>query len=64
MSPYYWVAKSYTHIFDLDYGDTFSSVSKISFVRLFLLVAAIHHWPLYQLDIKIAFLHGEFSRGS
>jgi len=34
-------------------------VAKITFVRPFLAIAAIHHWPLYQLDIKNAFLHGE-----
>ena len=28
-------------------------------VRLFLSIAAIRHWPLHQLDIKNAFLHGD-----
>jgi len=43
------VAKKYTQIYGLDYGDTFSLVAK----------KAIHHWPLHQLDIKNVFLHGD-----
>lgn len=52
------VAKWYTQIFGLNYGDTFSFIAKISSVHVFLLIAAISHWPLYELDIKNAFLHG------
>ena len=40
------VAKWYTQIYGLDYGDTFSPVAKMSYVRLFLSMVAIHHWPL------------------
>jgi len=56
------VAKGYTQIFCLDYGDTFSPMAKITFVRLFLAMVVIHHWPLQQLDIKNAFLHGDIAK--
>ncbi|PHT39465.1 hypothetical protein CQW23_23038 [Capsicum baccatum] len=53
------VSKGYTQIYCLDYGDTFSPVVKIASVRLLISLAAMHHCPLHQLDIKNAFLHGE-----
>ena len=34
-------------------------MDKIAFVRLFLSMAIIRHWSLYQLDIKNVVLHGD-----
>jgi len=53
------VAKGYTQNFGLDYGDTFSLLAKITFVRLFIAMTAIQRWPLYQLDVKNDFLNGD-----
>jgi hypothetical protein len=55
------VAKGYTQIFGLDYGDTFPPVAKMISLHLFLSMAAIRHWSLYQLDIRNAFLHGNLA---
>ncbi|XP_071940172.1 uncharacterized protein [Coffea arabica] len=52
------IVKGYTQIFGLDYTDIFSPVAKMSSVRLILSLSTVHHWPLHQLDIKNAFLHG------
>ena len=53
------VAKGYTQIFGLDYGDTFSPVAKMDSIRLFIVMATIQQWPLYQLDVKNVFLNGD-----
>ena len=52
------VAKGYTQVYGSNYYDTFSLVTKIVYVCLLLSMATMQSWPLYQLDIKNAFLHG------
>ncbi|RDX87093.1 hypothetical protein CR513_31475, partial [Mucuna pruriens] len=53
------VAKGYTQVYGLDYGDSFSPVAKITTICLLLAMATIRHWPFHQLNIKNAFLHGD-----
>ena len=55
------VAKGYTQQYGSDYYDTFSSVAKIAFVCLLFSMAAMRSWPLFQLDIKNVFLHGDLA---
>ena len=55
------VAKGYTQVYGSNYGDTFSPIAKIAFVHLLLSMVAMCSWPLYQLDIKNVFLHGDLT---
>ena len=48
-----------TQIYGVDYSDTFSLVAKVTYVRLFISLAASYNWDLHQLDIKNVFLHGD-----
>ncbi|XP_059658608.1 uncharacterized protein LOC132304926 [Cornus florida] len=51
--------KGYTQTYGIDYDETFSLVAKISSIRALMSIVANCNWPLFQLDVKNAFLHGD-----
>ena len=53
------VAKGYTQTYRIDYSETFSPVAKIDTIWVLFSIVANEDWPLYQFDVKNAFLHGK-----
>jgi hypothetical protein len=53
-----WVLRGFTQRPGVDYDETISLVVKPATVRMVLSIAVSRDWPIQQLDVKNAFLHG------
>ena len=53
------MAKEYAQTYGMDYSNTYSPVTKMPYIRLFISMAATYNWDLHQLDMKNVFLHGD-----
>jgi len=55
------IAKGFHQQPVIDYGETYSLVIKPTTVRIVLSLALSNGWPIHQIDIHNAFLHGDIS---
>nr|GEY10331.1 60S ribosomal protein L26-1 [Tanacetum cinerariifolium] len=53
------VANGSTQLEGVDVDETFSPVVKLGTIQTVLSLAISRHWPIHQLDVKNAFLHGD-----
>lgn len=56
-----WVFHGFNQQFGVDYDETFSPIIKPATVRVVHSIATSSSWPIHQLDVKNAFLHGILS---
>jgi hypothetical protein len=56
------VTKGFTQEYGIDYEETFAPVVRLSSVRTLIAVSTSRYWPLFQMDVKNAFLNGELTK--
>jgi hypothetical protein len=52
------VAKGYSQVEGLDFGETYAPVARLESICILLAYATYHGFKLYQMDVKSVFLNG------
>ncbi|GKA42856.1 putative ribonuclease H-like domain-containing protein [Tanacetum coccineum] len=52
------VAQGHKQEEDIDYDEVFAPVARVEAIRIFLAFASFMNFPVYQMDVKSAFLYG------
>ena len=53
------VGKGFKQKKDLDFFDTYSPVTRITSIRVLIVIATLHNLEIHQMDVKTTFLNGE-----
>ena len=53
------VAKGYSQVSGIDFGDMFSHVAKVTSIRLLSSIAGTFDFEVEQMNVKTTFLHGD-----
>jgi hypothetical protein len=53
------IAKGYSQVEGIDFGEIFSPVAKLTSVRFLLSIAAAFDFEVEHMDVKTTFLHGD-----
>ena len=53
-----WVVRGFRQCVGIDFTDTFAPVVKPGTIRTVLHLAVSRAWPVHQMDVSNAFLHG------
>jgi hypothetical protein len=56
-----WVVRGFSQQAGIDFDETFSPVVKPATIRIVLSLSLTNNWPIHQLDVKNAFLHGHLN---
>ena len=56
------VAKGYSQVEGIDFGEIFSLVAKLTSIRFILSIAATFDLEVEKMDVKTAFLHGDLEK--
>lgn len=56
-----FVAKGYKQETNVDYNEVFAPIARHDTIRLVITLAAQNFEPIFQLNLKLAFLHGDLN---